>query len=216
MREFPVEGFMRRFNGARWVVLTILGVLAGVSPAAAQMSGGFKGGVTFSTVATDPDAPGGLGSRIDFAAGGFIVLNPESRVTAQIEGMLSRRGAKLTADVFDLGLGLGDIRLTYFDVSAFARFRLGGSGREHVFVVAGPTISMKIDAEFIVLGFATDISPGIEDFDLGLTVGAGVDARYLLVEGRYTHGLRNIVIGAEFAGIKVKNQSFAFLAGIKF
>lgn len=196
------------------IAAAVLAVLA--TPAAAQVSGGLKGGATFSTVSTDPDAGGALGSRFDFAAGGFLVLDADAPITVQIEGILSRRGASIVGGIFDIGLGLGDIRLTYVDISALARFRLNSSPVNQFFVLAGPTLGAKMDAEFVVLGFSTDISAGIEDFDVGLAIGAGMDSRRLLFEGRYTHGLRNIVIGVDLINASVKNRSFSFLAGVKF
>ena len=207
---------MRLFLSARSLVLAFVGLLLVAAPGAAQTTGGVKGGITTSTISTDPSASGALGSRIDFSAGAFVVLNTASRMTFQFEGLVSRRGAKLDAPVLNFGFGIGDIRLTYIDLSGLVRFNAGISSDNQFYVIAGPTVGILMKGEFIVLGFGADISDVLEDFDLGLAVGAGIETRFLLLEGRYTHGLRNLVIGTQFAGVSVKSRSFSVLAGIRF
>jgi hypothetical protein len=207
---------MRLYGWIRSLALALTGLFVLAAPAAAQLSGGVKAGLTFSTIATDPDSEGALGNRIDFAAGGFLVVSRDARATAVVEVLASRRGADIVTPIIDLGFGLGSVRLTYIDVSGLLRLRVNESAANQIYVLAGPTVSFKMDARVNVAGFETDISDVVEDTDLGLTVGVGVETGLLLVEGRYTHGLRDILIGVDFAGVSVRSRSFSFLAGIKF
>jgi hypothetical protein len=183
------------------------------APVAAQTAVGAKGGITVATFATVPDNAGGLTNHIDWSAGVFVVPNANAKVTAQIEALFSRRGAKLDGDVF--GFGLGDIRLTYLDLSGLVRLRAGGSDLG-AYVIAGPTIGIKIDAEFVVVGFSPSIDGAFKDTEVGLTLGAGVEGGRYLVEGRYMHGLTNIVKGIDIVGLSAKSRVFAVLAGVRF
>jgi hypothetical protein len=207
---------MRGFAVSRTLLIGLALVLAVAVPSAAQATGGVKGGIAVSTVATNPDTQGALGQLIDFAGIAFVAFDRRAPVTVQVEGGLTRRGAEIVTPIIDIGFGLGKVRVTYVDVSALARVRVTDSADSQLYVIAGPTISIKTSAAADVAGFGTDISAIVEDLDLGLAIGAGLETRYLLLEGRYTHGFRNVLIGVDFVGLSVRNRSFAFLAGLRF
>ena len=190
-----------------------IGVCAIANPAEAQ-SVGVKGGLVIAKLETAPDNGDVLTNRQDFSAGVFVIPGGRAKVTAQLEGLYSRRGTSLDADVF--GFGIGDIRLTYIDVSALLRLR-AGDGDTAAYVIAGPTVGIKLDGE-VVLPFG--LSPSIEgvfkDTETGITVGAGLESGRYILEGRYFHGLTNIVQGIDFAGLGAKSRTFSAMVGVRF
>lgn len=183
------------------------------TPAEAQTGVGVKGGLVVAKLKTEPDSFGVLGDRQDFAAGVFIVPNRRGRVTAQLESIYSRRGTSLDADVF--GFGLGDVRLTYLDVSALLKLR-AGDGDTAGYIIAGPTVGIKLDAELVLPFVSPSIEGAFKDTETGITVGAGLEAGRYILEGRYFHGLTNIIQGIDFAGLGAKSRVFTVMAGVRF
>ena len=183
------------------------------TPAEAQTAVGLKGGPVFAKLQTEPDSGGVLSNRVDWSGGVFVVPNHRARVTAQLEGLYSRRGTKVDADVF--GFGVGDIRLTYLDASALLRLRAGDGDTAGYFIV-GPTVGVKLDAEVVLFGFSPSIDSAFKDTEVGITVGAGLEAGRYVLEARYLHGITNIVQGIDFAGLGAKSRAFSVLAGVRF
>jgi len=213
----------------RLIPLALAALLAGVVPAFAQAGGGVKGGVTFSKFGTNPDSGGALDRLVDWTAGGFFVAT-DRPLTVQVDTLAARRGAKLDTDVlgllFDFGgfpnpgdfLGeLVSLRASYLDVSGLMRVQSGPRGSV-VYGLAGPTIGFRLGARLKVLGFEQDVDSLVRDVDLGLTVGAGVETGHVLLEGRYTHGLTNVLPDAveTITGASVKHRTLALLAGLRF
>lgn len=183
------------------------------TPAEAQTGVGVKGGLVVAKLKTAPDNGDVLGDRQDFSAGVFIVPNRRGPVTAQLEGLYSRRGASLEADVF--GFGLGDVRLTYLDVSALLKLRTG-DGDTAGYLIAGPTVGIKLDAELAFFGLSPSIESVFKDTETGITVGAGLEAGRYILEGRYFHGLTNIIKGIDVVGLGAKSRTLTVMAGVRF
>jgi hypothetical protein len=196
-------------------ILTFAAVTLGVAatPAAAQTAVGVKGGLVVSTLKTVPDNAGVLDRHMDWTGGVFVVPKHRARVTGQFETLYSRRGSKVDADVF--GFGVGDIRLTYLDVSALARLR-AGDGDTAGYLIAGPTVGIKLDAEFVLFGLSPSIDGAFKDTEVGITVGAGLESGRYLLEARYMHGLTNVVKAVDIAGLGAKSRVFSVLAGVRF
>jgi hypothetical protein len=208
-----------------WVVfllsLSLLSLFGTATPAAAQAGGGVKAGLALSQVSVDPDLPDGTLSRLnDFAAGGFFVLSDQP-LTLQVDALVSRRGASVGGGLLDFvpgGFDLGDLvklRATYLDISPLLRVQVGG-GPARVYAFAGPTFGLKLEAEVSVPGLTQDIDELIEDVDLAVTGGIGVTAGHVLVEGRYNHGLRDIVPAADLFNLQLRHRSALLLVGIQF
>ena len=199
------------FVGILAFVVVMLGI---TSTSAEAQTVGVKGGLVVAKLETTPDNGDFLTNRQDFSAGVFVIPGRRAKVTAQLEGLYSRRGTSLDADVF--GFGVGDIRLTYLDVSALLRLR-AGDGDTAAYVIAGPTVGIKLDGE-VVLPFG--LSPSIEgvfkDTEAGITVGAGLESGRYILEGRYFHGLTNIVQGIDFAGLGAKSRTLTAMIGVRF
>jgi len=189
-----------------------VGVFAIATPADAQ-SVGVKGGLVISKLQTEPDNAGVLDFRQDWSAGVFVIPGGRSKATVQLEALYSRRGTSVDADVF--GFGVGDIRLTYIDVSALLRLR-AGAGDKGLYVIAGPTLGIKNDAELVVFGLSPSIDAVFKDTETGITVGAGLESGRYILEGRYFHGLTNIVKGVDVVGLGAKSRTFTAMVGVRF
>jgi hypothetical protein len=211
-----------RTSYVRFNLIALAAIFLMPALAAAQPGVGLKGGLSLSRLATDPDVPEDtLSTLTDFSAGAFVVLS-DSPLTAQIEALVTRRGTSLGGDVFGLlpgdFLGLDDlvkIRLTYLDLSAFLRAQ-AGSGANHVYVFGGPTVGVKLKSELVVPFLTQEFDAATEDFDLALAGGIGVEANHIVLEGRYTHGLRDIIPAVDAFGAHVRHRSASILVGVRF
>lgn len=195
------------------LVFVTAAMCAVATPAAAQTAVGVKGGLTFAKLVTVPDNSGVLTNRVDWSGGVFVVPKRRARVTGQFEALYSRRGATLDADI--LGFGVGDVRLTYLDVSGLVKFR-AGDGDTAGYLIAGPTVGIKLDAEFILFGLSPSIDFAFKDTETGITVGAGLETGRYLVEARYFFGLTNVVEAIDVVGLSAKSRVFTVLAGVRF
>lgn len=189
-------------------VLSLAIALMVIVPAAAKaqvspVSAGIKGGINSASLSSDVDEDldrltGGVG-------GVFIGRDINKNVGLQFEGLYSMRGAKGEN-------GEGKIKLNYIDVPVLVRFGATSASGIKAFAFTGPQASYNIKAEAEFLGVTQDIEDDIEKFDLGWTVGAGVDVNRFTVDARYTMGLMNI---AKDETENVKNRTFTVMVGIR-
>lgn len=194
--------------------IVVFVVVAAYAPTQADaQTVGVKGGLVVSKLKTEPDNAGVLDYRQDWSAGVFVVPGGRAKATVQLEALYSRRGTSVDADVF--GFGVGDIRLTFIDVSALLRLR-AGSGDTGLYVIAGPTVGIRNDAELVVFGLSPSLEGVFKDTETGVTVGAGLEAGRYILEGRYFHGLTNIVKGVDFAGLGAKSRTLSVMVGVRF
>ncbi len=210
MRSFFAHGFL----------LTLGLFVLTPSAALAQIGVGVKAGIVSSRFATDPDVSDQLSSLTDVSAGVFAIVNRGTPLTGQAEALITRRGTSLSGDVLDLfpgDIGLGDlvkVRGTYLDLSGFARAQFGQA--QQFYLLVGPTVGIKLKAEVTALGFSQDLGPVAKDYDVGATIGAGVDVNHLVLEGRYTHGLTDLIPVVDAFGVQIRNRSFSVMAGMRF
>ena len=194
------------------LAIAVIGLCATATAAEAQ-SVGIKGGLVVSKLKTEPDNAGVLDFRQDWGAGVFVIPGGRSKATVQLEAIYSRRGTSVDADVF--GFGVGDIRLSYIDVSALLRLR-AGSGDSGLYVIAGPTVGIKQNAELVVFGLSPSIDGLFKDTETGVTVGAGLETGRYILEGRYFHGLTNVVEGVGVVGLGAKSRTLSVMVGVRF
>jgi hypothetical protein len=181
------------------------------TPAAAQPTFGIKGGISFGTftVATETEANVDPGQRQGFV-GGLAVLRAGNRAGGVlIEALVHQKGGK---DV----LRPGDrMRLTYLDVPVLLHLDVLQRGPSALFVTFGPSFAFNLDSTYEDQGMPEDISDDIETFDVGLNLGAGLEAGALIVEARYTWGLRRVFTEGE-SGAGFKNRALAVTVGFWF
>jgi hypothetical protein len=88
-----------------------------------------------------------------------------------------------------------------------------------VSVLIGPSLgfrsSARLDVPGAPAGFDDDFEDEVERFDIGLVTGIGVDVGRLVLDGRYTWGLRNIAKNNEGPG-EAKNRVFSATVGVRF
>jgi hypothetical protein len=188
------------------------------SPAAAQtVQGGIKGGVSFSTLDGFGDVIGNLPqidteNRINWLAGVFVKVNLGRFFAFQPEVLYVRKGARLALT----GLFTESVtyNLSYIDIPLLARVQTSrGNG---FYLLVGPSIGLNVTAEAEnEAGETEDVKDGINTSDMGLVIGAGVDFAHLVLEGRYTQGLSNILKDA-LDEAPVKNRAVSLLFGIRF
>jgi hypothetical protein len=191
-------------------------VLAGVATGAAAQTGfGLKGGFAFSKFSTTPDASEVLTQLRDLSGGIFIAATQQTPVTAMFEALLSRRGAEIVGPLGMVG-SAGKLRGTYLDLSALVRAKAGGSAGRQAYIFAGATVGLELAAELVVAGVGENLNELTEDYDFGVTFGAGADINHFVIEGRYTHGLTELILAPELVGIQALHRSFSVMVGVRF
>ena len=181
------------------------------APCAAQtVRGGFKGGAAFTSlsnifVVTEGDEDE---SSVHTAAtfGGFVEMPLAPRLSFQPEILFTTIGAELP----DTSAGTA-IAIRYLEVPALLKIA-GPPERTGVFVVAGPTFGLKLDARWS--DAHEDIADRVKRTNWSLAIGLGVQGRRWLVEGRFSQGLRTIATD-DLGEPAVKSKSVAILAGVR-
>jgi hypothetical protein len=214
---------MRMISG-RWFVTgcLTLGALTGVvRDASAQISVGVIGGASSSSLTVSASLPtfGDLatdfGRRAGLTGGAFVDIPLGKVVSFEPEALFSQKGATIAVSVPDVGLANGDYRLNYLEVPLLARVRIAKFSNCGVFVLAGPSIGIKLAArvkvEFQGTSDTQDISDQLPGTDIGLAIGGRIESGQVLGEVRYTHGFTNLGDTGE-----VKTHVLAFLVGWRF
>ncbi len=183
-----------------WVVLGIFLVIP--AQASAQIVG-VEGGLSFAKlISDDPDAP-----ALDWlkapTGGLFIVFGPNT-VTGRVDVLYSVKGARAP---------FGDYKFTYIEAPVGVQFNFARGSDSDVHVFAQTTIGFKLDAKLDVADSDEQVDiEDVDDLDFGVTVGAGATFGRFVVNGRYTHGIRDI----NKLGEVVKTRSVAIMAGYRF
>jgi hypothetical protein len=198
------------------VLTMVMATLAFALPRAAAAQGltyGAKAGVTLATVSEDAEADSGWGYRVGLAAGGYVALPLGSRLAIQAEGLFNQKGAR--ADVDDL---VTTLKLDYVEVPVLVKYAVTHGGARSIHVFGGPSIAFKVrsraTASFGDTTIDTDEDENIENVDLGVAAGAGVDFGKWSIDGRYTFGLSNLVKSDDEA--ELRSRAISVLVGVRF
>jgi len=180
-----------------------------------QLGLGVKGGVNFATQRVEGEEAGpDLDSRIGAVGGVFANVPLLSWLDLQPEALFSMKGARL-----DLEGASSSVWLDYLELPVLAKISRPGGGTYRYFAVIGPTIGVRLRARIRTdFGESTeeiDISDDVERLDLGVTAGGGVQFGSVVVDGRYTLGLKDIDKDKTDA-VKVTNRAFSFTVGFRF
>jgi hypothetical protein len=188
-------------------ILAAAGLLAAPARADAQ-SGGVKAGINVSRLEVVETPVAERQYQSGFVAGGFVTFG-DSRVSGQVEGLYSIWRTRLNVATTQT------LRLTWFEVPVLVRIdavrRADRYANFHV--VAGPSFALKLGAE-VEENSALALDDNLEAYDVGLLLGAGFDVGHLVVDGRYTIGLRDL--DKSLGSGAIKNRTFTLLAGIRF
>jgi len=197
----------------------LIGLLASPGVAAAQEFG-IRSGLTLANVnVTEPRRlPAELqwccspwdGTRHDMAIGLFAGLPVQPGVAVMTEVLLTRRG-------FTIGDGPtwpgASLRMTYLEVPVLLQY-VGGLVRISAGASAGFALSTSQWSDDV--GRTTDFidRAGIAGVDASIVVGASLHRRRFSLDGRYVHGLRNVLTKAP-DGASLRHKSLMLLVGVR-
>jgi hypothetical protein len=186
-----------------------------------------KGGVTFANLPSfaefleeEEDATD-LAYRIETVVGGSVGIGISDTLAIQPEMLWVKRGLQgRNPDDAEISLDLD-----YLSFPILLRF--GIDEPDGFRVLLGPTFNFNLRAKAVEemqigsgaaerqVRIEDDVKREIEDFDLGLTVGAGYYGRNFIVEGRYEEGLTNALAFDEVDDTH-RHRTFLILAGFRF
>jgi hypothetical protein len=172
------------------------------------MAGLSSATIAFSPESGSPGLPGGT-RRSGLVGGVSFLLPTGDRGGYQIDVLVHQKGAR------DLLRRDDAIRLTYLEVPALLHVGVGKLRNGAVYLVAGPTLAFTLRASYNDNGETEDIRNDIETFDLGLSVGGGVELGRVTLGARYTWGLRSAFQDGDSPGA-FKNRTGAVTAGFRF
>jgi hypothetical protein len=167
------------------------------------LSWGVIGGVNFATF-TGADK-GNVSYRTGFSAGAFVSVSPLKSLKFQPEALISLKGAK-----YEFPSPTEDVKynLYYLDFPLLVRW-YPSLLPLNLNVLGGPYFAFNISDNTKQGDIEGDANA--ETFDWGITLGLGAEINRILIDGRYSFGLANVV-----NGFTIKNGYFSILAGYRF
>lgn len=150
------------------------------------------------------------GERLGWTGGLYGRTRIGNGVDATIEVLVTRRG--YNADTSTRAPG-SELKMTYLEspllIAAMAR-----SVRVFAGASAGVTVSKATRSKDPARPDTFVDRAQISDLDFSLIVGAGVQKERWSIDGRYTHGLRNILRGMP-AGASLTHKALAMYVGVR-
>jgi hypothetical protein len=210
-------------RGAAAAVALLFAVGAATAQTTRTTSAGLKGGISLA----EQEMSGSgidvsLDHRLGAVGGVFIAIDPVERFGLQIEGLYSQKGFK-AEDVLEAGTY--EVRMHYVEVPILARINapVGTGATFHVFGGATPAALLSDSQTFDGEDLDDAERDDYKTFDLGLTVGAGLTIRRVVIDARYTHGMLDVLKDSTFDDaddgdddFTVKNRAFAIMVGFRF
>lgn len=207
----------------KWRVLLIAGLtLLWVAAPALAQEVGVKAGVARSNAnIRDPHKlPLELqwccspwdGSRMDLTGGIYLMIPLTADFNGKAELLFARRGFRVPEKGTQPG---AELKLTYFEIPLLVQV-----GHRPVYIFSGASIALGVasSATSTVNGITRPSSfareENVSSFDVGLVMGAGLGRGRYFVEGRYTHGLINVLRESP-PGSFVHNKAFQLMAGAR-
>jgi hypothetical protein len=209
------------------------------------MAAGVKGGMAFAGTSENVslNLPGfrlESGRRSGVMGGAFLVLPVAPMVAVQPEVLYMGKGMSMDGSFNDPDFGSadfeGELRLSYIHVPVLARvdYAPAATAVTRFHLMAGPYVAFESSCSVWMQAGATSIDRSCdlgeemprEKLDFGLDLGAGVGRTFafgtLFVEGRYSHGLRDLSKEGEPEDFddfdiptpSIKHRVFGFAAGI--
>lgn len=201
------------------VLTALLGFAARPALAQDNMTWGLTAGLDLAkvTVSGCPSGAGsdcsGLDNNAGFTGGAFVNWPLGGMFSVMPEALYVMGGGKDTS-------GGGKNHIDYVQVPILARYTIPASGMVKVFIVAGPTIGLRIRAKD---SSGADLKDDFKSTDVGWAIGGGVnvteqigfEARFgqsfsdiLSDTGRSNFGIPSSGTGSD---IKFKNRALTFL-----
>jgi len=165
-----------------------------------KMSLGIIGGVNFATMYF-PNSQDADDQRITilpgFGAGAVLDIRLSKNLYARIEPMYLQKGGKIEEGQDAVNQPEGQIRTSSIEIPLLIQYVFGN--KIQPFLIGGLTtgFNLKSEIEFDLTGlqFTGDMKDVTATFDLGITIGGGVQMPVgfgkIFLEGRYAYGLIN-------------------------
>jgi hypothetical protein len=186
-----------------------LGVTFGASLASVEREQG--------ALAQDP-----YSGRAGLTAGLFAHLPVRDRIHLQIETLFTDKGGSVPLVDPSIVSGTATLRykLHYLDVPVLARVRGPRIRAARLHAFGGPTFSVRLAASRQTaisgqgsFGFEREIDDEVERFDLGVTLGGGVEISRAIFNLRYTHGFSEVL--EDIYGSRLSNRGVLVTAGVR-
>jgi hypothetical protein len=176
---------------------------------AQDVSVGVKAGFNLANVSIDD--PGDIAdpkNRTAFVAGLFVTVPAGGLLAFQPEVLFSMQGSN-----FNQGSDSGALKLDYVQVPLLARIK---PAKSPVGIVVGPALAFRTRAKLSVEGEdeELDFKDQVKGNDVGFVAGVVVDVAHVVLDGRYTWGLKNIAKDPDDG--EVKNRVFSLTLGFRF
>lgn len=140
-------------------------------------------------------------SQAGLVVGGTVLVRLATTFALQAELNLTTKGHKTSRQfISEGGVAAGSelvtTELRYLEIPLLARFRFDHRSRPAAVAQLGPTLAWRVGAQSRSQhhGFAS--IDGVGGFDPGVAIGFGFEARRLIVDLRYTVGVRETVRSA--------------------
>lgn len=165
---------------------------------------GIKAGPLFSNINSDViSSP--LDTRTGWIGGLFFGGNRPGIVGVGADVLYARK---------KVGTPAGDLTFDYLEVPVYLRVNAGTRSLNgfNVYGLVGPAFDFRLKGK---LNFEDSPADQMQEIDVGVTAGAGIEITRFIVEGRYTQGFRNL--GKDLTqNDKITTKSFAVMFGVRF
>lgn len=202
------------------VVLLVLAGLMTIPSQALGQEFGIKGGLSLANInVRDPDQlPAELqwccspwdGTRYDMTVGLFGGVNIRPGVAVQAELLFSRRGFDISST---RDLPGARLRMSYVEVPVLLQY-VGGLVR----LYAGPTVGfLTSSSQWSDAVTRNDVfipTDALADVDVSVTIGGSLHRGRFSLDGRYVHGLRDVITHAP-GDASMRHKSLMFLLGFR-
>ena len=186
------------------VLLLGTGLVAGSASHAGALAGkGVRAGLTAANLRGD--FADQMDRRVGFAGGGFLRINVPGGLGLQTELLYTMKGATTHVDWTDQAGNVVTATTTYqvdyLEIPVLLRATLGGAGpvEPSLSLLLGPSLGVKLRSRLTYDGpgpFMSGELNQVKDTDVGLVGGMALEFGHpparMLLDGRYTLGLRNI------------------------
>lgn len=162
---------------------------------------GIKGGFNVANISVDTES---FDSKVGLIVGGFVRRRVHEFFSVQPEVLFSQQGAKFRDETYSVN---------YLQIPVLA---VASVEQPSVtpFILFGPAIGLKLSASAEGREFEReDIGDEVSGTDFGFVIGGGVEINQLLLEARYTVGLKDTAPDDDEV---VKNRVFSILVGYRF
>lgn len=183
--------------------------------ASAQFTGsGVRAGLNLATLdSSDETGSAPVESQLRGVAAGYLTWRMLSWLELQPEVAYTLKGGKTDDGSSTKAL------LDYLELPVLGRVSTGQAGSRRFYVAAGAAVAVllraRTRADFGDAIEEIDIRDDVETLDWGVVVAGGLELRSLVLDARYTHGLRDVDRDRTDPA-KVYNRVLSFTAGIRF